>query len=160
MSTLSQRVWGDLSEAIVGGGNLKPGLRAEERGVCTCTWSFPRGHPAPLTLVTDPRESTIRARAKVTSPSVADVNHLYPKSLYVPSSCWRATVSVPWAEETHRLRLAPAAPPELLRSPTSEPTHLRLSPPCVRSSIGRRSRRALGLGKSDGLRPPPVSPGV
>ncbi len=49
------------------------------------------------TAVLRPCRSEIRARVRVISASVADVNHLKPYSLNHPSCCRLATVSVPLA---------------------------------------------------------------
>lgn len=51
-------------------------------------------------MVAPPRSCTL-ASVRVTSASVAEVNHLKPWSLYDPSVCGTATVSVPLAEEMH-----------------------------------------------------------
>ena len=50
-----------------------------------------------LTGTTDPSEFNTLAKVKVMSASVAELNHLYPCNLYVPSSCGIAIVSVPFA---------------------------------------------------------------
>lgn len=52
------------------------------------------------TGVTAPVLSSTRASVRVMSASVAEVNHLKPCSLYEPSVCGIATVSVPLAVET------------------------------------------------------------
>lgn len=62
---------------------------------------FGEGSENCCTGVVAPPLSCTLASVRVTSASVAEVNHLKPCSLYDPSVCGTATVSVPLAEEMH-----------------------------------------------------------
>lgn len=62
---------------------------------------FREGEANCCTGVVAPPLSCTLASVSVTSASVADVNHLKPCSLYDPSVCGTATVSVPLADEMH-----------------------------------------------------------
>lgn len=62
------------------------------------------GEKESYTGVVAPVWSCTLASVRLMSASVAEVNHLKPWSLYEPSVCGTATVSVPVAEDTKTMR--------------------------------------------------------